>query len=208
MTSDTLNHTAEPFAPAPVARRIGAHLLDSALGLLAFYLITLPMASAFAGGMGNLYVAFCQVFVISWVLFKDAWWPGQSLGKKAARIRIMTSQTGLPATRMRCVGRQAIFVLLLAVINLPGFRYFFQSAEIAQFLFTSSLMSAVAPERLLTALFPREGSFFTLANLPQLLVPAFILVEAFLVCTRSDRRRIVDLLAGTKVADDRGPRPS
>ena len=208
MTSETIYDAPEPFAPAPVVRRIGAHLLDSALGLLVFYLITVPMAFASSIGLGDLYVALCQAFVIAWVVFKDAWWPGQSLGKKIARIRIVMSQTGLPATRMRCVGRQAIFAALLVIITLSTLLYSFWSGEIAQLLFTSGVLSAVAPERLITLFFPGQGSVFTEANIPHLFVLGFLLVEALLVYARSDRRRVVDLLAGTKVVDDRGPRPS
>lgn len=208
MLAEDNRHAGEPFSPAPLTRRIGANLVDSGLGLLVIYLSTLPIQFAYDHGFGDFYLAICQSFVIGWALLKDSWWPGRSLGKKVARIRVTMAGTGQSATRLRCVGRQAIFAALLAAITLPTYFYSFQSTLLARQAILSAVLSATAPIRVLTVLRPGQTEFFGPGNIPLLGMLAFILIEAILVYARSDRRRIVDLLAGTKVVDDRGALPS
>ena len=85
---------------APLPRRIGAHLLDSGLALLVAYLFTLLMGPAYSLGFGDFYTALGQSFIIAWVLLKDAWWPGQSIGKRVARIRIVEVKGRKTASRL------------------------------------------------------------------------------------------------------------
>jgi uncharacterized RDD family membrane protein YckC len=192
-------------SPAPLGRRIAAHLLDSVLGLLVIYLSTLPMAFAYDHGFGDLYAALCQSLVIGWAASKDAWWPGQSFGKRTARIVIADHRTGQRASRLHSGGRQAIFMALLVVVALAATLPFFQTAEFTRFAIISGVLSAVAPLRLLKIFLSSSVPLLKTANLSPLLSLGFILIEAFLVYTRPGRRRIVDLLAGTQVVDDRHP---
>lgn len=191
-------------SPAPLTRRIGAHLLDSALGLFVIYLVTMPMGFAYGNGFGDLYAAVCQSFVIAWAALKDAWWPGQSFGKRIARIVIADLKTGQRATRLHCVGRQAIFMASLVAIALSATLPFVRTAEFTRFAIISGVISAVAPLRLLRTFAPASAPLFQSAHLSPLLSLGLVLVEALLIYRRADRRRIVDLLAGTQVLDDRG----
>jgi len=189
--------------PPPMARRIGAHLLDSGLALLVIYLSirSMPFAQAY-GGFGGLYLPLCQSFIIGWVILKDAWWPGQSLGKRVARIAIAMSSTEEPASRLRCVGRQTIFTLLVAAIYLPSYLFQFRSADVISQALYSSLLSAVAPIRLLTFFLPDQAASNPLL-VAHILVLGLILLEALMVYGRKDHRRIVDLLAGVRVVESK-----
>lgn len=207
-TVDQNSRTSGRSSPAPIPRRIGAHLLDSALGLFVIYLLTMPMAFAFGHGLGNLYAALCQAFAIGWAVLKDAWWPGQSFGKRIARIVIADLKTGQRTTRLHCVARQAIFMAVLIAIALSATLPFVQTAELTRFAIIAGVMSAIAPLRLLTMFAPAAAPLFQSAHLSPLLSLGFVLLEALLIYSRADRRRIVDLLPGTQVLDDRSPLPS
>jgi RDD family len=183
-----------------MARRIGAHLLDSGLALLVIYLSVRLMPLGQAYGFGGLYLPLCQSFIIGWVILKDAWWPGQSLGKRVARIVITMSSTGKPASRLRCVGRQTIFALLVAAIYVPSYLFQFRSADVISQALYSSLLSAVAPIRLLPFLLTDQAASNPLL-VAHILVLGLILLEALMVYGRKDHRRIVDLLAGVRVVD-------
>lgn len=197
-----INPSAEQVSPAPLGRRIGANLLDSGVALLVIYLGLLPISLAYQLGFGPLYLAAYQSCVIAWVLFKDAWWPGQGLGKRVGRILLTESRTGKPATRLRCVGRQAIFTVAVMAFYLPAYLFLSQSPELNRQALFSSLLTVVAPIRLLAFLLPeaKSGGPVMVAHL---LVLGFILLEALMVYRRNDRRRIIDLLAGVTVVDAR-----
>lgn len=200
MPPKEIERAAEPFLPAPLDRRFGAQLLDSALGLLVIYLSTQPIAFAYNHNCGDLYLAACQSFIIGWAVFKDAWWAGQSLGKRLARIFIARSPTGERITRLRSVGRQAIFTVLLMGISLATYVCLSQaSAEIIGMAIFAGAISAGAPIRLLGVFLPGRTPLSLPGNIPQMLTLGWIIAEALVVFARGDRRRIVDLLAGTHV---------
>ena len=200
MPPEENNRAAERFSPAPLGRRIGAQLIDSGLGWLVIHLSTLPIQSAYNRGFGDLYLAMCQSFIIGWAVCKDAWWPGQSLGKRVARISIASASTGERTTRYHAIGRQVIFIGLLVAINVAAYVYVFAASPtiISQAIF-ASMISAAAPIRVLAVFLPVSGPLD--AGNPQLLVLGFLVAEALLVYRHAGRRRIVDLLARTAVAD-------
>jgi hypothetical protein len=208
LPAEEMNPPAEPFSPAPLSRRFGAQLLDSALGLLVIHLSTLPIQFAYNHGFGELYLAICQSFVIGWAVLKDAWWPGQSLGKRVARIFIAASPTGERATRLRSVGRQAIFTVLLTAINLAAYRYLFPTGgpEMIRMAIVASVLSAAAPIRVLAVFLPSQTPLLDPGKIPQLLILSFLIVEALVVFARRDRKRTVDLLARTEVLPRHKPR--
>jgi uncharacterized RDD family membrane protein YckC len=193
-------------SPASLARRIGAHLLDSGLVLLVAYLSTLPISFAFNYGFGDLYLAVCQSIVIGYGLLKDAWWPGQSAGKRVARIRIVRVQTGDAATRLRCVGRQTILIFAVGLIYLFAYLSVSYSPGLASQAVLSTVLSAGAPIRLVPLL--PNATFSNPIIIGHLVVLAFFALELAMAYRLGGRRRIVDLLAGTQVVDDRGPHSS
>lgn len=56
----------------------------------------------------------------AWVLSKDAFWPGQSFGKRFSRIVIASVKFNAPASRLRCIWRQFIFIAILVALELLG----------------------------------------------------------------------------------------
>jgi uncharacterized RDD family membrane protein YckC len=207
-SSEDRNRHGELFSRAPLGRRIGAHLLDSCFALLVIYLGTLPLVFAYEHGFGDLYLAIYHSFVIGWVVLKDSWWPGQSLGKRIARILIAAGKMGGPASRLQCVKRQAIFILLVGMIYFPAYLYISGDPIFLRQAFLSTLLSVVAPIRLLAFLFPSYATSGGSIFVAHMLVLGFVLVEGFLVYRRPDGRRIIDLLAGVQVVGDRGTRAS
>ena len=187
----------------PLPRRIGAHLIDSALTLIAAYLATMAIQPAYNLGFGDFYLALCQSFILGWVVFKDSWWPGQSLGKRICRVRITNAKTGTTATRLQCVWRSAIFILIGALIYLPAYLSISQSPEFVKQAAFSAVLSVGAPIRLLPLL--PTLKFSSPIAIAHLVILAFVGLELGLACRRSDPRRIVDLLAGTQVVGDRAP---
>jgi uncharacterized RDD family membrane protein YckC len=203
VSAHRLDESSTRSAPAPLLRRIGAHLLDSALTLLAAYLATAAIQPAYNLGFGDVYLALCQSFIIGWVVLKDSWWPGQSLGKRVSRIRIIDPKSGTSATRFHCVWRMTIFILVAAAIYLPAYLSISRSPDFVKQAVFSAVLSAGAPIRL-PPLLPALKSLGPIA-IAHLILLGFVVLELALVYRRRDRRRIVDLLAGTQVIDDRSP---
>lgn len=193
---------------APLNRRLGASLLDNAFALAAIYLSTLPIDFANQHGFGGLYLAGCQSFLIAWALLKDAWWPGQSLGKRVTGTVITPAATENPATRIHCVGRQAIFTLVAAIIYLPAYFYFLPAVESLKQGFFSSVLSVSAPIRLLGFLPGAASRPLNAIVVAHLILLGFVLLELIITYRRPDRRRILDLLARTQVSGDRKPQSS
>lgn len=193
---------------APLNRRFGASLLDNAFALAAFYLSTLPIGFAYQHGFGDFYLAVCQSLIIAWALLKDAWWPGQSLGKRISRVVIATAGSENPAARLRCVGRQAIFTLIAAIFYLPAYFYFFPTADSLRQGIFSAVVSVSAPIRLLGFLPAAATRSVNPIIVAHLLLLGFVLLEFIFIYRRPDRRRILDLLARTEVSDDKKAHPS
>lgn len=208
MVIEDINPPAEPVSPtpAPLGRRIGAHLLDSAAALIVIHLALVPVSLAYQLGFGLGYLIACQIFVVAWVLLRDSWWPGQSLGKRLGRILITASQTGQPASRLRCIWRQVIFTFVAAACYLPAYLYLFRSPEmITQALF-SSLLTVTAPIRLLGFLLPSQEASAGPVMTAHMVILGFILLEGLMVYSRANRRRIIDRLAGVTIVDAKSPR--
>lgn len=187
--------------PAPLGHRLAAFLFDNVAALLLLYsglallhLVQLHAAPWFVA----LYLFGYQMCVLCWALFKDAWWRGQGIGKKIGRI-LLVDHTNRPAGRLRCIWRQTIFILILLGLYLPFYLRFSLSPDLLKQMVLSSLLSVDAPLRLATILLPDSTQADRFSA--HVLVLGFLLLEALLVYTRSDRRRIVDFLAGTQVAD-------
>ena len=206
--SRQLNDQSAVLLPAPLNRRFGASLLDNAFALAAIYLSTVPIHFANQHGFGHFYLAVCQSFIIAWAILKDAWWPGQSAGKRISRIAITTAGTGNAATRLRCVGRQVIFTLIAAIFYLPAYFYFLPTVDSVKQGIFSTVLSASAPIRLLGFLPAAATRSFNPIIVAHLLLLGFVILELIVICRRPDRRRILDLLARTEVTGDRKAHPS
>lgn len=185
--------------PAPLGRRFAAFLFDNGAALILLYsglaLLNLLQRNA-SPGIITLYLFGYQTCILCWALFKDAWWRGQGIGKKIVHIWLV-DHTNCPASRLRCIWRQTIFVLILLALYLPLYLRYSLSPDALKQMVLSSLISVDAPLRLATTLLPdstKAGGIST-----HILVIGFIVLEALLIYTRADRRRIVDFLAGTQV---------
>jgi uncharacterized RDD family membrane protein YckC len=191
------------LSPAPFGRRVGAALLDSAAALLVIYPATLLLSSA--ESVAALVIVLCvglnQALVVGWTLFKDAWWRGHGVGTKMAAVLIVESHGNNPASRLRCVWRQAIFTIIVLAVYLPVYLNSFPSPAILPQAVISSLLSVAIPERLPMFLLPQQQTDSGEMLSAHILVLGFILLEALLAFSRSDARRIIDFLAGTRVAD-------
>lgn len=75
------------------------------------------------------------------------------------------------------------------------------SPEVIASAVASSLVSVAAPVRLVMFLLPDQAKSAGDMALAHYLVMGFMALEALLVFSRSDHRRIIDLLAGTQVVD-------
>lgn len=194
------------FFPAPFQRRVGAALLDSAAALLIIYSATFLFSSAqnIAPTVLVLWVGLNQALVVGWTLFKDAWWPGQGVGKRMASVLIVQFRSNAPASRLRCVWRQAVFSLLVLVVYLPLYLNSFPSPAVLPQAVISSLLSVAMPVRLPIFLLPEQQAATGELFIAHMLVLGFILLEALLAFTRPGGRRIVDFLAGTRVVDGKG----
>jgi hypothetical protein len=195
--------TRQTLTVAPMGRRFGACLLDSGLALLVIYLgsllLTYLVGHASPGFVG-VYLAAYQVCVLSWVLYRDAWWRGQGIGKRVGGILLVVSRSQHPAGALRCISRQAIFIFIASGLYLPVYLHVFQSPAIIGQAFASAFVSAAAPVRLLMFLLPNQKAAGEMI-FAHMLVLGFVLLETLMVYSRKDGRRIVDLLAGTQVVD-------
>jgi uncharacterized RDD family membrane protein YckC len=88
-------------------------------------------------------------------------------------------------------------------LYLPVYLYIFRSATIVKQALASSLLSAAAPIRLAAFLPPDRFKAAGELVVAHVLVVSFILLEGMMIFCREDRRRIIDLLAGTQVVDAR-----
>ena len=193
------------LSTAPIGRRVGASLLDNAAALLLIYPASFLLS--FVGNAPPLFVILCvglnQALVLGWTLCKDAWWPGQGIGKRMAAVLIIEARTDNPASRLRCVWRQTIFALIVLAFYLPVYRNLWPSLAIVPQAAISSLLSVAIPVRLPMFLLPDQQTSTGEMLIAHLLVLGFILLEALLAFSRHDGQRIVDFLAGTRVADAR-----
>ena len=193
------------LSPAPFGRRVGAALLDSAAALLVIYPATLLLSSV--ESVAALVIVLCvglnQALVLGWTLFKDAWWRGQGVGKRMAAVLIVESRGNHPASRLRSVWRQTIFTLIVLAIYLPVYLNHWPSPAIVPQAVISSLLSVAIPVRLPVFLLPDQQTNVGAILNAHLIVLGFILLEALLAYSRPDGRRIIDFLAGTRVADAR-----
>jgi uncharacterized RDD family membrane protein YckC len=191
------------LSAAPLGRRVGASLLDNAAALLVIYPATFLLSSA--ENVAPLVIVLCvglnQALVVGWTLCRDAWWRGQGIGKRMAAVLIVESRTGAPASRLRCVWRQTIFTLIVLAVYLPIYLNSFPSPAILPQAVISSLLSVAIPVRLPMFLLPQQQTDSGEMLIAHILVLGFILLEALLAFSRSDARRIIDFLAGTRVAD-------
>jgi hypothetical protein len=198
------------LSAVPIGRRAGASLLDSGAALLLIYSGSLLLSFADQHASPG-FVAAClaayQVCVLSWTLFRDAWWRGQGIGKRVGSILLVTSVTNYPASTLRCIWRQAIFVVIVFGLYLPMYLYVFRSPAIIGQALASSLVSVAAPVRLVMFLLPNQKAVGEMI-FAHMLVLGFMLLEALLVYWRKDGRRIIDLLAGTRVVDAKSMLPS
>ena len=193
---------------APFARRLGASLLDNAAALLLFYPSSLFL-SVFenpAPGFVACYVALNQLFVLAWTLCRDAWWPGQGLGKRIAAVLIVEARSDNPASRLRCIWRQTICAFIVLSLYLPIYLYLFRSPQIIPQAVISSLLSVAIPVRLPLFLAPGQLEAAGEMIVAHMLVLGFILLEALLAFRRPGGRRIIDFLAGTRVVDVKAKR--
>lgn len=195
-------------AAAPFSRRFGATLLDSGAALLLFYPASflLSFAENAPPWFVVLYLAASQAFVVGWTLCKDAWWRGQGIGKRIAAVLIVESRTNDPASRRRCVWRQAIYFFIVLALYLPIYLNIFRSLEILGEAVISSVLSVAIPVRLPMFLLPDQQTNTGEMLVAHMLVLGFILLEALLAFSRRDGRRIIDFLAGTRVVDAKSMR--
>ena len=206
---EQVNDSSQP-GPSPPAkeRRFGACLLDNAAALVIMY-GGLQLVSGFGTAFPSLARVFLYVFqacLVGWVVLKDAWWPGQGIGKRMAGVFLAAAHTHHKASRLRCAWRQTISVIIFLALYLTVDLYVLPAWSMVGFALASSLASVAAPVRLLMYLVPaqaRSGSEMVIAHF---LVLGFMTVEALMVVSRRDGRRIIDLLAGTQVCGTRGKR--
>lgn len=196
------------LSPAPFGRRVGASLLDNAAALLVVYPASFLLS--FAGNAPPLILVLCvglnQALVLGWTLCRDAWWPGRGIGKTIAGIVIVESRTNTPSSRLRSVWRQTVFALIVLAIYLPVYLNQWPSPAIVPQAVISSLLSVAIPVRLPMFLLPDQQTITGEFLIAHLLVLGFVLLEALLAYSRPDGRRIIDFLAGTRVADSRSVR--
>ena len=108
-----------PLAPAPIGRRFGAFLLDSAVGTVILLIPTLlPLVDPHPHAPSWFPISYF-ILLFGWILGKDALWPGQGLGKRVAHILIALRATGDTATRLRCVWRQIVYFAVPFAVVLP-----------------------------------------------------------------------------------------
>lgn len=195
-------------SPAPLGRRVGAALLDNAAALLVIYPASflLSFAENVSPLVFVLWVGLNQTLVVGWTLLKDAWWRGQGMGKRMAAVLIVESRSNNPASRLRCVWRQAVFTLIVLAVYLPFYLNTFLSPAILPQAVISSLLSVAIPVRLPMFLQPEQQTASGETLIAHMLVLGFILLEALLVFSRRDARRMVDFLAGTRVVDAKAMR--
>jgi uncharacterized RDD family membrane protein YckC len=192
------------LAAAPIGRRFGALLLDSAAALFLVFSGSKLLSLAYQQTppwFVAVFLAVYQVCVLSWTLGRDSWWRGQGIGKRAGAVLVVDSHTHRPASRLRCIWRQAIFVFIVLALYLPAYLYFTGPSQVIGWAVASSLISVAAPVRLVVFLLPDQAKTAGDMVLAHFLVMGFLALEALLVFSRSDRRRIIDFLAGTQVVD-------
>jgi uncharacterized RDD family membrane protein YckC len=190
--------------PAPVSRRFGALLLDSAAGLLLVYSGNQLVDFAYSNTPALFVVACVTAFqftILGWTLCKDSWWQGQGLGKRLGAVLVADFRTNQPANRFRCIWRQTIFIFIVFALYLPAYLYVVPSPDMISSAVASSLVTVAAPLRLVAFLLPDQTKAAGDMVFAQFLVLGFMLLEALMVMSRRDGRRIVDLLAGTQVVD-------
>lgn len=144
-----------------------------------------------------------QVCLVGWTLFKDSWWEGQGIGKRVGSVFLARAYTHRPASRLRCVWRQAILFFIVLALYLPCYLYFLPSLSMVGTAVASSLVSVAAPVRLLMFVLPDQAKTSGNMVIAHFLILGFMTLEALMVLSRRDGRRIIDLLAGTQVLSAR-----
>ncbi len=91
---------------------------------------------------------------------------------------------------------------------LPFDLYIIPSLAIVGPAIASSLVSVAAPVRLVMFLVPAQTQAAGSMIYPQLVVMAFMALEALMAMSQRDGRRLLDLLARTQVLDAKAEVPS
>lgn len=98
------------YVIAPIGKRFSAQFIDEGLALLCGYILMLGLSTVLEKGSGVPFLIFCLV-LLTYTLFADGMFYGQSIGKKIMKLYVVRSDTEEPCTYSRSVLRNITYLL-------------------------------------------------------------------------------------------------